>query len=187
MHGASKHRFNFGEKIKGIRLQMGMRLSDLAGKAGYSISYLSQLENNKIAPSIESLYKLSSVFGRPIGYFFDHFGNQEDFVVKKHDRKKMLLDDGQIQFDLLSSNLQKKAMEALVIRMKKGHTSPEKTHVGEEVGLVIEGKICVTLAGVEHTLEEGDSIYYSAAIPHMIKNTGDSEAVLFWVMTPPNF
>jgi transcriptional regulator with XRE-family HTH domain len=182
-----KNRFSFGEKIKGIRLQMGMRLSDLARKAGYSISYLSQLENNKIAPSVESLYKLSSVFGRPVGYFFDNFGNHADFVVKKHNRKKMLLDDGQIQFELLSSNLQKKSMEALVVRMKKGHTSPEKTHVGEEVGLVIKGRICVTLAGIEHMLEEGDSIYYSATTPHVIKNTGNSEAVLFWVMTPPNF
>jgi len=162
MNGDSRQRFNFGEKIRDIRLQMGMRLADLAEKAGYSISYLSQLENNKISPSIETLYRLSGVLGRPIGYFF------------------------QSQFELLSSNLQKKAMEALVIRLKKGHISPEKTHVGEEVGLVVKGTICVTLAGVEHVLEEGDSIYYSATVPHMIKNIGDSEAVLFWVMAPPN-
>ena len=78
-------------------------------------------------------------------------------------------------------------MEALVVRLKKGHTSPEKTHVGEEIGLVVKGKICVTLDGVQHILKEGDSIYFSATIPHMIENIADSEAVLFWVMTPPNF
>ena len=186
MYRDPKQRFNFGEKIRDIRLQMGMRLADLAEKAGYSISYLSQLENNKISPSIETLYRLSGVFGRPIGYFFEDFDNHAAFVVKKNQRRKMLLDDGQSQFELLSSSLQKKTMEALVIRLKRGHTSPEKTHVGEEVGLVVKGTICVTLSGVEHVLEEGDSIYYSATIPHMIKNIGDSEAVLFWVMAPPN-
>jgi transcriptional regulator with XRE-family HTH domain len=187
MSSDSRKRFNFGDKVRQIRLQMGLRLTDLAEKSGYSISLLSQLENNKISPSIETLYKLSNIFGRPIGYFFEDFEGNGDLVVKRGQRKKMLLDDGESQFELLSSNLQNKSMEALVIRLKRGHTSPEKTHVGEEVGLVVKGKICVTLGGVKHILEEGDSIYYSATIPHMIGNIADSEVVLFWVMTPPNF
>ena len=75
--------FNFGGKVRGIRLKMGIRLIDLAEKVGYSISYMSQLENNKITPSIESLYKLSTFFGQPMGYFFEEFNNHNDFVVKK--------------------------------------------------------------------------------------------------------
>jgi transcriptional regulator with XRE-family HTH domain len=183
----NKEMINFGGRIKKIRLGMGMRLADLAEKSGYSISFLSQIENDKISPSIETLYRLSGILERPIGYFFEDTENHGAFVVRKKERKRMTLEGGDIEFELLSSNLQKKSMEALVIKIKKDHLSPEKIHNGEEVGLVIKGKINVRLDGVDHILDEGDSIYFSSSIPHSIKNIGDSESILFWVMTPPNF
>ena len=64
---------NLGEKIKRIRHDKGLRLSDLATLTECSISFLSQLENNKISPSVVTLYRLSEAFGRPIGYFFENF------------------------------------------------------------------------------------------------------------------
>jgi len=178
---------NLGKKIKRIRQDKGMRLSDLATMTEYSISFLSQLENNKISPSVVTLYRLSSAFERPIGYFFEDFEGPDSYSVRRDERKKMLLDDGEIQVELLSPNLKDKKMEALIIRIEKGHVSGEKTHIGEEVGLVVKGKICVSLEGNDNILEQGDSIYFPATIPHRIENIGDSEAVLYWVMTPPNF
>ena len=112
---------------------------------------------------------------------------ETSYLVKGAERKKMAIEVDRTHFELLSPNLKNKKMEALVIRMEKGGISGEKTHIGEEVGLVIKGKIRVSLQGKDHIMEEGDSIYFPSTLPHRIENMGDSEAVLFWVMTPPSF
>lgn len=182
-----RKKLNFGHKIKRFRRDKGLRLADVAEMTGLSKSFLSQIENNKISPSVETLYKLSTAFERPIGYFFEDFEENTNFLVKKDQRKKIMIEVDLTHFELLSPNLRNKKMEGLIIRMEEGGVSGEKTHVGEEVGLVIKGKICVSLEGKEHIMEEGDSIYFPSTIPHRIENIGDSEAVLFWVMTPPSF
>lgn len=187
MNDAIRDHLNFGEKIKRLRLSKNLRLTDLSEMTGFSVSLLSQLENNKTTPSVVTLYQLSHALDQPIGAFFEDIGTQDDFVVRRSERKKMLLDDGRIEFELLSSNLKNKKMEALIIHQQPGCISEVKTHSGEEIGLVIKGRIRVTLSGKPHDLEEGDSIYFSSMIPHRIEVLGDEEILLFWVMTPPNF
>ena len=182
-----RKKLNFGEKIKRFRRDKGLRLTDVAEMTGLSKSFLSQIENNKISPSVETLYRLSTAFERPIGYFFEDLEEDTDFLVRKGQRKKMEIDVDRTHFELLSANLKNKKMEALIIRLDKGGGSGEKTHVGEEVGLVVKGRLCVFLQGKEYVMEEGDSIYFPSTLPHRIENIGDSEALLFWVLTPPSF
>lgn len=182
-----RKKLKFGEKVKRFRQDKGLRLTDVAEMTGLSKSFLSQIENNKISPSVETLYRLSTAFERPIGYFFEDSEEETNFLVKKDRRKKMAIGVDRTHFELLSPNLKNKKMEALVIRMEEGGISGEKTHAGEEVGLVVKGRIRVCVQGKEHIMEEGDSIYFPSTLPHRIENIGDSEAVLFWVMTPPSF
>ena len=187
MNADLRTQLNIGEKIRRLRQAKGLRLSDLAKMTNFSVSLLSQLENNKTSPSVATLYQLSNALEQPIGVFFENIDNYGDFVVRKDQRKKMILDDGQVEFELLSNDLQNKKMEALIIHQKPGGISYEKTHTGEEIGLVVKGRIRVTIAGEPHILDEGDSIYFSSMTPHQIETIGDEEALLFWVMTPPNF
>ncbi|MBW1713317.1 MAG: cupin domain-containing protein, partial [Deltaproteobacteria bacterium] len=161
-----RNHFNFGAKIRRFRQEKGLRLSDLAQETGLSISLLSQLENNKVSPSVVTLYRLSNVFERPMGVFFDDVDSRDSFAVRRDERKIMFLEDDHAQFELLSPDLQNKKMEALVIRLGPGHVSREKTHPGEEVGLVLKGRVSVTLSGQGYILEEGDSIYYPSSVPH---------------------
>ena len=182
-----RQKFDFGGKIRRFRKDKGLRLVELAEMTQLSKSLLSQIENHKISPSVETLYRLSTALERPIGYFFEDFQKNSDVLVKMTQRKKMQVDTDRTQFELLSPDLKNKKMEALFIRMKKGGLSEEKIHDGEEVGLVVKGTICVTLEGKRYIMEKGDSIYFQSSVPHRIENIGDSEANLFWVMTPPSF
>ena len=53
-----------GKKIKQLRLQRGMSLSDLAERADVSKSYLSTIERDiQKNPSIQFLEKIADVFG----------------------------------------------------------------------------------------------------------------------------
>ncbi|WP_085991336.1 helix-turn-helix domain-containing protein [Oceanobacillus senegalensis] len=53
-----------GERMKSLRLEKNMSLSELAEKAGVAKSYLSSIERNlQSNPSIEFIEKISSVLG----------------------------------------------------------------------------------------------------------------------------
>lgn len=53
-----------GEKIKQLRKEKKMSISELAGKAGVAKSYLSSIERNlQTNPSIQFIEKISSVLG----------------------------------------------------------------------------------------------------------------------------
>jgi mannose-6-phosphate isomerase-like protein (cupin superfamily) len=49
-------------------------------------------------------------------------------------------------------------------------------HAGEEFNLVLKGKVAVTIDGQELILEEGDSVYFNAELPHGQKCAGNDKA-----------
>ncbi|ENQ3104906.1 Anti-repressor SinI [Bacillus sp. 491mf] len=56
-----------GERIKRLRLQRGISLTELAEKAGVAKSYISSIERNlQKNPSIQFLEKISSVLHVPV-------------------------------------------------------------------------------------------------------------------------
>lgn len=56
-----------GERIKRLRLQKGISLTELAEKAGVAKSYISSIERNlQKNPSIQFLEKISNVLNVPV-------------------------------------------------------------------------------------------------------------------------
>ena len=45
----------------------------------------------------------------------------------------------------------------------------DNTHAGQEVNLVIEGTLLLSIGGKELTLTPGDSIYFNSSLPHGMK------------------
>ena len=58
------------------------------------------------------------------------------------------------------------------------------THKGEEAGLVLEGRIELTLGDEVFLLETGDSFSFPSTIPHTYRNPGDTPAAVIWANTP---
>ncbi|MCU9614509.1 helix-turn-helix domain-containing protein [Caldibacillus lycopersici] len=61
-----------GDRVKNLRLERKMSLSELAEKAGVAKSYISSIERNlQSNPSIQFLEKISNVLHVPIDYFLN--------------------------------------------------------------------------------------------------------------------
>ncbi|AGK52243.1 helix-turn-helix domain-containing protein [Bacillus sp. 1NLA3E] len=59
-----------GERVKKLRQEKKMSLTELADQAGVAKSYISSLERNlQSNPSIQFLEKIGTVLGVPIDYF----------------------------------------------------------------------------------------------------------------------
>jgi XRE family transcriptional regulator of biofilm formation len=68
-----------GERVKKLRLEKRMSLSELADQAGVAKSYLSSLERNlQRNPSIQFLEKIASVLNVPIDYLIHESINLEE-------------------------------------------------------------------------------------------------------------
>ncbi|MDQ0200614.1 helix-turn-helix domain-containing protein [Neobacillus ginsengisoli] len=68
-----------GERIKKLRLEKKMSLSELADQAGVAKSYLSAIERNlQSNPSIQVLEKISSVLSVPVENLILEQINKED-------------------------------------------------------------------------------------------------------------
>lgn len=68
-----------GDRVKKLRLQKKLSLSELAEQAGVAKSYLSSLERNlQNNPSIQFLEKIAAVLNVPVDYFIhEHIDKDE--------------------------------------------------------------------------------------------------------------
>jgi len=62
-------------------------------------------------------------------------------------------------------------------RLKKGADLPTHQHVYEQTGILVSGRIVLTIDGVEHDVVPGDSWCIAANAPHGAKALEDSVAV----------
>ena len=61
------------------------------------------------------------------------------------------------------------------------------THRGEEGGIVVKGRIELTLAGVTRVLSAGEAYYFSSHLPHRFKNVGREPCEIISASTPASF
>ncbi len=179
-----------GLKIRQLRKSKQMNISDLAEKTGLSTGMISQIERDMVVSSVVSLWKIAKALEVPIGYFFDEEKKDPQMVVRKESRKKIITQNTDGVYELLSPDLNRK-IEFLMITLEPNESkNPAKdmlSHEGEECGICIEGQVLVQIDDEEYYLEEGDSIYFDCARKHRYLNVSDKTCVSIWAMTPPNF
>lgn len=176
-----------GEKIRRKRMEKNLSLKDLAASTDLTASFLSQVERDLAEPSITSLRKIADALEVPIFYFLLDNGNTSP-VVRRGERKILKFPDTHVVFELLSPDLNRQ-MEIVMGRLEVGAASCDEplSHPGEEFIYVIQGKMEITIGEETYVLDESDSIYYFAAIPHKIVSVGDEELVFLSAITPPQF
>ncbi len=180
---------DIGSKIKKLRLARGLRQQDVARMTDLSLSMISQVENNRVSPSIATLKKIAISLGKNTSFFLeeDENSNQPCFVLKKNERKLWALSP-KIQFYLLTPSLNKERKIELMWNVIKAGGAMETpyTHEGEECGVVVQGRLEFSIGNQTCILEEGDSIYFDASIPHRWRNVGAKDVHVVWAVTPPS-
>ena len=71
---------NVGERIRQLRLDLGMSVRTLATQTGFSPSLISQVEHSQVMPSIGSLERIALALGVSLGEFFTALRTQHGAV-----------------------------------------------------------------------------------------------------------
>jgi transcriptional regulator with XRE-family HTH domain len=188
--------FNVGQKIKNLRQDKGLNAKSLAKFADISVGMLSQLENGSTQGSVETLRKIAKVLDTTIAALFEDenknslsITHESQMIVRADKRKKISFPDPLYKCELLTPDLQGD-VEFVLVELAVGRVTEEMlphTRGGEEIDLVTEGVIEVTLANECFILEQGDSIRFNPEIPHKIENKSNKKASYLSVITPPSF
>lgn len=174
-----------GERIKSRRKALGLTLQQLADLSGLSAPFISQAERDLTTPSLVSLLALAKALDVDIDHFMVIPDNGE--IVHRAAAPTLIEVDSPVVYHDLSSRIENRQLDVLLMRIPPGHVFPIDQRNGEDVLYLVEGKLWASAGQTETVLTAGDSMHFDSRLPHSARNDGDTDAVLLYVGTPSEF
>jgi transcriptional regulator with XRE-family HTH domain len=175
---AGRSRPAVGRQIRRWRTERGLTLSQVAEASGLNVGFLSQIENDKTSPSLESLAAIAAALEVPIAWFLME-GAAPPRVVRAIDRPAFRGEggigiaevDGGIPRDLC-------IVEAT---MRPGERTGLHSHPGDEHHVVLRGRFRLTQGDHVVELGPGDYLLWDATLPHDAEVIGDEPGAVLVV------
>ncbi|HHU08292.1 MAG TPA: cupin domain-containing protein [Clostridiaceae bacterium] len=177
-----------GERIKYLRQANGLTQEELADRCELTKGFISQLEHDMTSPSIATLTSILEALGVTLAGFFRSTDANERVVFDSEDYATRVDENLGSSTCWLVPNAQKNMMEPILLTLQPGGSSfNDNPHKGEEFGLVLSGSVTLKIGDREEKINEGESFYFEASVPHELVNNGKAEARVVWVSAPPSF
>lgn len=176
-----------GPRLRALRERLGLSQRALARKAGVPSSTVSLIESGRTSPSVGSLKRLLDAAGLSLGEFFNsEFETTAKYFYRADDFTE--ISKGEVSYRQLGPS-QGSSLQILYETYQPGADSGRVplSHEGEEGGLIIEGRLEVTVDNQTRILKAGEGYHFPSPLPHRFRNVGDSPCVVISVCTPPSF
>ncbi len=180
-----------GSEIRRLRKARKITLTELGSQTGLSVGYLSQIERNLSSPTVKALFDISHALGVSINWFFHESSRgshqEEAYIVRAGRHRSIRFDAGVV--DQLLNTKAVSTLEFLRCSFEPG-AAPEMepySHEGEECGIIVAGELELTIDGVTHRLQAGDSFSFPSTMQHAYRNPGDVLTEVIWCVSPPSY
>lgn len=186
-----------GMEIREVRKARGLTLKVVSDLTGFSVAHLSKIERGDTGISVDLLTKIGQALKVDPRWFYPPRSGkgplEKSFVVRQRDRRPLSnlytrsFEELRFEDELLSSSL---AWQFYLVlsRFPVGGAPPTSRELyafeGEQHGLVLSGKIRLSLGDEVIELAVGDSFSFPSTVPHRIENCGTEEASVVWGMAP---
>lgn len=167
---------DIGKRIKELRVRTGMSQKELADKVGLTPSFISQLENNQIAPSLNSFIQICDALGVSLSDTLEKKAEDAQWIIRK-DRilsHPSYQDAGMKAFSIVQNGSM--AASLIVIepygQVKGQVISPG----GQKLLYVLRGDVSIIIDGRGGILRSGDSIFLKKEVCSLMKNEGGDNA-----------
>jgi mannose-6-phosphate isomerase-like protein (cupin superfamily) len=99
------------------------------------------------------------------------------------------LGNEQVSLRLIAAQRPGRQLTLLHERYAAGAATGEEmlSHAGEEGGVVIKGRIELTVGGATRVLAAGEAYYFASQLPHRFRNVGRETCEIISACTPPTF
>jgi transcriptional regulator with XRE-family HTH domain len=175
---------DIGRRIREAREASGHTLRAISDATGVSTSMLSLVERGRTSPSIGTLVAICDALDIPMAKLFSG-DDQADAVLipaesmvshsVKGLTRRIILDDRQHGFELSEH----------VYSPGSASADAPTHHSGEEVGIVLDGRLTVQVNDTTYELGPGDAVHFSSSSPHRFENRARRATRAIWLNIHP--
>ncbi|MFM7291364.1 MAG: helix-turn-helix domain-containing protein [Planctomycetia bacterium] len=180
---------DLGRRVRAVRLARRLTLDEVVSRANFTVSWLSKLENGQLTPSLEGLVKLAEVLECGVDTLVEGLSVPPQYVVVKQSqgRTESARDGrGGYVVENLADQWRDRAMNPAIIHLSGvGNRHHPDNHDGERFLLVLDGQVKLEYGDELIHLDQGDSVYIYAAIPHVLAPAGRGQAQVLSVSYDP--
>lgn len=177
--------FSVGTKIRDVRTKMGISQKDLADKIGLTSSFISQLENNQISPSLNSFLQIAGALDISPTVLLQKEKKREDveWLLRRETIMKNIHKREQGYTVFMITSGEKTAAYLATISAGTELNKHFLDHKREELIFVLKGKITIRVEDREKELRAGDSVFLKESLPSLWRNGTSEEAELLVLCT----
>ncbi|HEX9585409.1 MAG TPA: cupin domain-containing protein [Gammaproteobacteria bacterium] len=175
-----------GARLRAIREERGLSQRELARRAGVTNATISLIEKNKSSPSVSSLKKVLDGIPMSLAEFFALEIPPEDQIFFRAGELPEITDGG-VSFRQVGGDRHRHRLQILHERYPPGTDTGDTmlSHESEEGGIVLSGRIEITVGDQQRILGPGDAYYFDSRTPHRFRNIGAETCEIISACTPP--
>jgi transcriptional regulator with XRE-family HTH domain len=174
-----------GVNLRRLRSRRGLSLERLAQRSGVSRAMLSQIELGQSAPTITLLWKVARALDVTFSALITQRGAAASTVLTARAAKLLTNQQGTFSSRALFPFDEPRRTEFYELRLKvdgEEHAHPHPPGTVENL-VVTTGAVEIGVEREVHRLSVGDAILFGADVPHLYRNVGPIDAVMYLVMT----
>ena len=185
-----------GARLRVERQRNQLTVRELARRVGVSPSLISQIERDKVNPSVSTLWAVVTALGLTMGDLFSHVETPAGLrpvgeatkvsgpATRPGERAELHLESG-VRWERLTATSDP-VVEFLTVVYPVGASSCDEDslmrHGGREYGYVTRGRLGVRVGFDEYQLTAGMAISFDSSSPHRLWAIGDEPAEAIWVV-----
>lgn len=183
-----EHGVSVAQRVRLLRERYGLSQRELARRSHVTNATISQVEQESVSPTVASLKKIAAGLGMTLTEFFTFDVHLSGQVFYRADELREIGADG-VSLRLVAADDSSRRLQVLHETYAPGTDTGAELlqHEGEESGIVVKGRITVTVGAATRVLGPGDAFYFPSRLPHRFHNEGDEPVELVSVSTPPTF
>lgn len=171
-----------GPKVRQLRQDTGLSLQQLARRADVSAAAIHKVERGDMVPTVTTLLKLAGALGRPMGHFVD--GDGEPAAVAHHvraDERPPAPSLPGVAQTLVSGPPERFSLRGRVADVEPGAELVPDRHGGEDLLLLLDGSLDVSVGDERYSAAVGDSLHFPADHRVRVHNATPEPARVLWV------
>ncbi|WP_272148761.1 helix-turn-helix domain-containing protein [Tenacibaculum aiptasiae] len=173
-----------GKRIKTIRKEQKLTISEVATNAGVSNGLISRIENGRTIPSLPVLLELISALKIDASTFFRGIENSQtaNYIHISKDQQQLIEKEveaeGFTYHHLFSKSLSAIGFEAVILNIKPNSKREKVVTDAWEFKFIISGECTYLINNEEVLVSEGDSLYFDGRNPHVPINKSDKDCTM---------
>lgn len=179
---------NIGRRLKALRSRRGLSQRRLAAMAGVSNATISLIESARTDPSMGLLRRVLDAMGVSFAEFFAAVPRTpEQYFFDGAELSE--IGSGPISYRQVGGDLSDRELQILYESYAPGADTGNSmlSHDAEEGGVILRGRLEVTVGEQLRTLSAGDAYLFNSRLPHRFRNTGSEPCIVVSACTPPSF